>query len=533
MAIPTLSWTGQPRIKGSTESLRMFLLTASVIGLQFAWGTELTYCTPYLLSLGMSKSRMSLVWTAGPLSGLIVQPLVGMMSDKSTSKYGRRRPFMLAGTVAVGACYLVLGWAKEIAGWVVEGVEGRRKLAIVIAVGDIYVLDFVINVAQSTCKALIVDTLPIEKQQLGAAWVSRMGGIGHLMVYAIGALDLNSMFGSFLGDTQFKKVCVIAAIAMSIAQCTTAWAVQERVLVRDGGKEGEKEQSLMVLLSQTFSTILNVPDRIQAICWVQFWSWIGWFPVLFYGSTWVGEIYLRYEVPSSDHKSDDALNEVGRHGSMSLIVFSIVATICSIVLPWLIHSPDDNDKPAYTARPPTILEPVLSKVRFRKPSLLTAWAVGCLLFSAAMIWAPIVQSVQFATVLVALLGVSNAIATLSPATFLGVEVNRLSTGLPYTSRVSSGSSGKRSDSIELDGTTDSPPRILHLRHDSNASVQSSSTGELSGIYLGILNIYTTLPQFVGTAISWVVFSLLEPGKSPELAKEARPGEHHAAEGLEH
>jgi len=356
-----------------------------------------------------------------------------------------------------------------------------------------------------------------------------MGGIGHLMVYAIGALDLKSIFGNFLGDTQFKKVCVIAAIAMGIAQCTTAWAVQERVLVANGAKGEEENQSIMALFSQTFSTILHVPDRIQAICWVQFWSWIGWFPVLFYGSTWVGEIYLRYEV-EADHSTDDALNEVGRHGSMSLIVFSIVATICSIVLPWFIQSPDDNDKPAYTARPPSSLKPVLSTFRFQKPTLLTVWAIGCLLFSASMIWAPLVQSVWFATLLVALLGVSNAIATLSPATFLGVEINRMSSGIPLSySRLSS---GRRSDEIELDGMSDSPPRsILHLRHDSNGSLPPSSTGELSGIYLGILNIYTTLPQFVGTAISWVVFSILEPGKSPELAKDAHPDEHHATDGL--
>jgi len=57
----------------------------------------MTYCTPYLLSLGMSKSRLSLVWIAGPLSGLVMQPLVGMLSDKSTSRYGRRRPYMVGG----------------------------------------------------------------------------------------------------------------------------------------------------------------------------------------------------------------------------------------------------------------------------------------------------------------------------------------------------------------------------------------------------------------------------------------------------
>lgn len=53
-------------------------------------------------------------------------------------------------------------------------------------------------------------------------------------MYAIGALDLKAIFGNFLGDTQFKKVCLIAAIAMAVAQGTSCWAVQERVLVSNG-----------------------------------------------------------------------------------------------------------------------------------------------------------------------------------------------------------------------------------------------------------------------------------------------------------
>ena len=254
---------------------------------------------------------------------------------------------------------------------------------------------------------------------------------------------------------------------------------------------------------------------------------VGWFPILFYGSTWVGEIYLRYETQQG-HPSSDALNDVGRHGSMSLVVFSIIATASSVVLPWLIQSPDDNEKPGYTARPPQRLEPVLKTVKWRKPSLLTAWTLANLLFAASMVFAPLVQSVWFATLLIAICGLPNAIAGLAPGTFLGVEVNRLSSSIPY-SRMSS--LGRRSsDSIELVGTN-SPPSVLHLRQDSTGSMPSSSTGELSGIYLGILNIYTTLPQFVGTAISWIVFSILEPGKSPELAKEVHPDEHHSTEGL--
>lgn len=213
---------------------------------------------------------------------------------------------------------------------------------------------------------------------------------------------------------------------------------------------------------------------------------------------------------------------------MSLVVFSIIATASSVVLPWLVQRPGDNEKPGYTARPPQSLESVLKGVKLRKPSLLTAWTLANLLFAASMIFAPLVQSVWFATLLIAICGIPNAIAGLAPGTFLGVEVNRMSSNIPLSH--SRAASWRSNESIEMDGA-DSPPRTLHLRHDSTGSMTSSSTGELSGIYLGILNIYTTLPQFVGTAISWVVFSILEPGKSPELAKDAHPDEHHSTDGL--
>lgn len=61
-----------------------------------------------------------------------------------------------------------------------------------------------------------------------------MAGVGNMLMYGIGALDLTAIFGNYLGDSQFKKVCVIASIAMSVAQGTSCWAVQERVLVSDG-----------------------------------------------------------------------------------------------------------------------------------------------------------------------------------------------------------------------------------------------------------------------------------------------------------
>ncbi len=70
--------------------------------------------TPYLLGLGLAKSQTSLVWIAPPLSGLIMQPVIGSITDSSTLKWGRRRPYILLCSVFVAIGLCVLAWAPEV-----------------------------------------------------------------------------------------------------------------------------------------------------------------------------------------------------------------------------------------------------------------------------------------------------------------------------------------------------------------------------------------------------------------------------------
>jgi solute carrier family 45 protein 1/2/4 len=135
-----------------TKSLwYMILLTISIGGLQLAWAVELSNGTPYLLSLGLSKSLMALVWIAGPLSGALVQPYVGILSDNCRSPWGKRTPFMVAGSAATIVSLLALAWAREIVGGFLglfgadRASEGVKYSIIVFAVLWIYILDFAIN----------------------------------------------------------------------------------------------------------------------------------------------------------------------------------------------------------------------------------------------------------------------------------------------------------------------------------------------------------------------------------------------------
>ncbi|KAJ5884912.1 hypothetical protein N7495_009422 [Penicillium taxi] len=528
-------WAGTPSIKGRSEATRMALLTFSLVGLQFTWGTEMTYCTPYLLQLGLTKSKTSLVWIAGPLSGLIIQPLIGVIADRSRSKWGRRRPFMIFGSFVVGFCLVVLGWTAEIVSMFVKDPEKAKNVTIALAVSSIYAVDFSINVVQACCRSLIVDTLPITQQQSGSAWAGRMCAIGQLISYAVGSIDTVSIFGSLFGDTQFKQMTVIAAISLIAAVSVTSYSVKERVLI--SARDSDGHAGAIQVITQLYKTTMELPPRIQAICWAQFWAWIGWFPFLFYSTTWVSETYFRYEVPKDQAtKSTDMLGEVGRVGSLSLVVFSSITFFSSVLLPFCVQTPDTK-RTRFTPRPPrgmASIARIQKKLESVRPDLHTAWFIAQIMFAATMVFAPLAHSRAFATSLVAICGIPWAISGWAPFAFMGVEINKLTminaasngVGIPASSTRSgvtmiTSASMRNSSSV----AADSELEVLRLHHrdsdsDTDEEAQASnipSTGELAGIYLGVLNVYTTLPQFVGTFISWIVFSILEPGAQP--AKE--------------
>lgn len=149
-----------------------------------------------------------------------------------------------------------------------------------------------------------------------------MVAVGHLVGYGVGALDLGSIFGTAIGNTQFKQLCVIAALALLGAVGVTSWAVTERVLLSTGyafflylsyaarfvliqSSDADKEQTGMLdTLAQIIRTTKNLPSRIQAICWVQFWSWIG--------------EYAQYKFPRSGQltksKAGSLSSSIARHG---------------------------------------------------------------------------------------------------------------------------------------------------------------------------------------------------------------------------
>ena len=430
---------------------------------------------------------------------------------------------MVYGSVLVGICLIVLGWTKEI-GTVMGWGQGTM---LVIAVGSIYAIDFAINAVMSASRSLIVDSLSTGQQQQGSAWAARMGAAGSVVGYWIGSMDLVrwGVFGIFGAKDQFQCMIVVALLGLWVCVGLTCWAVGERVLVRSTAAEGESVWSVLPTL---WKRTVHLPPRIRAICVVQFWGWIGWFPFLFYSSTWVGETYYRYDHPSTTpDEQHDALGNIGRLGSIALVIFSIITFLSSVVLPYLVSSADAAtvDEKFTRRPPPSLSRPVaemLVKLSRSKPDLVTAWMISNLGFAFIMVWAPFVRSLHSATLLVALSGIPWAVSCWAPFAEIGQEINKMGSGSHALLPVGDSYSHVRSSSVdaaeldELDAEEAQRARrlagdsVLRLVHDDHE--EPAATGELSGVYLGVLNVYTTLPQFVGTFISWIVFSILEPSK---------------------
>lgn len=367
-----------------------------------------------------------------------------------------------------------------------------------------------------------------------------MGAAGHVIGYLVGSLDLVGIVGSRFGGSQFKIMIIAAIITLLITTSIACGSVSERRLLPSASSNSKSAFAVIPeLLHRTF----NLPPRIQSICWIQFWSWIGWFPFLFYSSTWVGETYYRYDRPASTSASEDshdALGNVGRLGSLSLVIMSVIQFSASVALPYMVASPREGlQKPLFTPRPPRGLPKALERILLHaselQPNLITAWMIAEIQFATIMVCAPLVRSLRFAMTLVAVAGVPWSISCWAPFAEMGVEINKISGefGEPLAFFTSGASEPVKAEEDVLDANdVEMEMKALHcrshsgglLRRDSGAAEHKNvSTGDLAGIYLGVLNVYTTLPQFVSTFISWLVFSILESGK--EDASDDDP-EHH-------
>ncbi|KAK6910943.1 hypothetical protein I203_104978 [Kwoniella mangroviensis CBS 8507] len=403
----SVQWIGTAQVKGPKWA-KLPLLTVGMLGIQCVWSIEMGYASPYLLELGLSKSFMSLVFMAGPLSGLIVQPLIGIFADRSRSPLGRRRPFMLAGCAICVFAMMMLGWTREISGLV----NGGKWLAIALAVWSIYLIDFSINAVMSTDRALVVDTLPPREQEEGSAWAGRMFGFGSVFGFFVGNLDLPPVL-PFLGKTQLQILSFMTSAILVISHTFTSWAVSERVLLRDD--RPQSQSSLKANLKSIWDNMFSLPPGIRTICFVQFFASLGWFPILFFTTVWVSEIYkASVPIPEGMDEATFAADAV-RSGARALLLQALVNIVTSIGFPFLVSESGVQPESAYTYSS----DGSTWQIPFKGLTLIKVWWISQFVFAGAMAASWFVTTVSGAYFVIATTGFCWALSQWAPYSLLG------------------------------------------------------------------------------------------------------------------
>ena len=234
---------------------------------------------PYLVSLGLSKSLSALVWLAAPLCGVVVQPIVGILSDRTRSRWGRRKPFIIGGTTGVIFSMLALAFLTTPLG---EDVPGPRKAIILLAIVLIYAMNISIQPIQAGLRSIIIENCPAQQQAQAAAWTSVLMGTGNIFGYLCGFTVLPDSFG-LRGLTQFQCLCLIASLALAITTITNC-TIKEDYSPRSLPVRLERT-GIRVICRDLIHTYRFMPTKIRKVCHIQFCAWIGWFPFLFYSTT--------------------------------------------------------------------------------------------------------------------------------------------------------------------------------------------------------------------------------------------------------
>ncbi|PKA53220.1 Sucrose transport protein SUT4 [Apostasia shenzhenica] len=185
--------TSLPRVN-QRSSLKTLILGSMIgAGVQFGWALQLSLLTPYIQTLGIEHTFSSFIWLCGPLTGFIVQPCVGVWSDKCDSKYGRRRPFIVAGCMMISLAVFLIGFASDIGYHLGDSHEhcksykGPRWRAAAVFIFGFWMLDLANNTVQGPARALLADLSgPDQRNSANAIFCCWMA-LGNILGFSSGA----------------------------------------------------------------------------------------------------------------------------------------------------------------------------------------------------------------------------------------------------------------------------------------------------------------------------------------------------------
>ena len=244
------------------------------LGIQFGWGLQMANMSAIYEYLGARADQIPILWLAAPLTGLIVQPIIGQMSDRTWNRLGRRRPYFLTGALLASAALVLMPKSPTL--WM--------------AAGLLWIMDASINVSMEPFRAFVADLLPEEQRTRGFAMQSLFIGLGAVVASALPwmmtnlfhvhnapatghAIPLTVRFSFYVGAIAF-----LGAVIWTIVS-TKEYPPDD---LEAFAKMKQQKSGLFDNAKEIFSSIGNMPPTMKQLAWVQLFTWLGLFCMWLY-----------------------------------------------------------------------------------------------------------------------------------------------------------------------------------------------------------------------------------------------------------
>ncbi len=300
-------------------------------GLQFAWQMRIILSGPVTEGLGASPLLYGLIWLAGPFTGMVVQPLVGALSDKTVSPFGRRRPYLLGGALLASIALWIFPNSETVTEFLhnFTGINLPPLTALFIAAIMIWIIDACVNVAQGPYRALVPDVVPEEQYSIANSYISLAIGLGSV-VAAGTAPFLKWAFGYQMSiNAQFY----MAALAFTLGMIWTCMTVKEHNSRKEMIKEVATAEISETGFWDSLKNFFALSPEVGKICLMQFFTWIGTMCMMIFFTQYA--VHTIYFVPDLTTVSDSTVEQFTQatlNGTnFSSVCFAVFNLVCFLV----------------------------------------------------------------------------------------------------------------------------------------------------------------------------------------------------------
>ena len=304
---------------------QIFYMSFGFMGIQFGFALQNGNASGILQNYGAHVEQLSWFWLVAPLTGMIVQPIIGYYSDKTWNRLGRRKPYILVGTILCCIALLLLPNSANFF---------QVKSALMIGAGMLMVMDASINIAMEPFRALVADCLPDSQNTLGFSIQTFLIGIGAVlgswlpyMMHEFwgvsasapqGMVANNVTYSFYVGAVVFL-ICILITILFSKEYPPAVYAAYH-------GESSEKETKF----SHIFKDFKNMPNTMKQLGLVQFFSWFALFTMWVYTTPAIA--HHVFKLPIEDTNSD-TFREAQTWTGIIFGVYNAVSAIYALLLP--------------------------------------------------------------------------------------------------------------------------------------------------------------------------------------------------------